>query len=228
MRAAIAWLLCTTAMISGCAPGRVWPREASTAVSSTSDPSPVGVEERLKEMPRPFLFREAKLPAQYPPPGPVGKVVVKSYPPSRMAMVHSRDLDDAGQNRMFMSLFNHIKREKIAMTAPVVMEYSVDGDAARADSMAFVYADTSIGATGDNGDVTVFDVPSITVVSVGVRGSYGEKHLKDALRLIDGWLADRPDEYVRAGAPRYLGYNSPMVPWFLRYGEVQLPVRSTR
>jgi hypothetical protein len=177
----------------------------------------------------PFLFKEAKLPANYPPPAPVGEVVVKSYPPSRMAMVHSRDLGNAaGQNQMFMPLFNHIKRENIAMTAPVVMEYSVDGEAARAQTMAFVYGDTSIGAAGDVGDVSVVDVPSVIVVSVGVRGSYGETQLKNALKLIDAWLAERTDEYNKAGPPRYLGYNSPMVPWLLRYGEVQVPVRSTK
>lgn len=36
------------------------------------------------EMKRPFMFKEAKLPVGYPPPGPVGEVIVKEYPAYRM------------------------------------------------------------------------------------------------------------------------------------------------
>ena len=32
------------------------------------------------EMKRPFMFKEAKLPAGFPAPGPVGEIIVKEYP----------------------------------------------------------------------------------------------------------------------------------------------------
>lgn len=179
-------------------------------------------------MKKPLLLREANLPARYPPPGPVGQVIVKTYPPTRMAMVKSNSLDQqpaAGQNQMFRVLFNHIKQEKIAMTAPVVMEYEDAGSAyaAQPSMMAFLYADTDIGAPGADQAVNVVDLPAITVASVGVRGNYNDAHLQEGLRQIQDWL-DASDGYTIAGPPRYLGYNSPFVPWFLRYGEVQVPI----
>jgi hypothetical protein len=180
-------------------------------------------------MKKPFMFREAKLPAGYPAPGPVGEVVVKTYPASRMAVVSSAALGGAGPNGMFRPLFDHIKRENIAMTAPVVMSYTTPGHGEqnpRPRTMAFVYADPDIGATGAAGrlPVEVVDVPALTVVSIGVRGTYSEKQTKRAVEQLDAWLADHGGEKTRAGSPRYLAYNSPLVPWFLRYGEVQLPV----
>ena len=70
------------------------------------------------------MISEAKLPAGFPPPGPVGDVIVKTYPAHRLARTSS---DAAGgDNRMFMKLFGHIKRNDIAMTAPVTMDWSGD------------------------------------------------------------------------------------------------------
>ena len=43
------------------------------------------------------------------------------------------------------------------------------------------------------------------------------------LDTLETWLAGHP-EWTAAGPPRMLGYNSPFVPWFLKYAEVQLPV----
>lgn len=39
------------------------------------------------------------------------------------------------------------------------------------------------------------------------------------------WL-DQNQQWDGSGEARYLGYNSPFVPSFLRYGEVQIPIRS--
>ena len=53
-------------------------------------------------------------------------------------------------------------------------------------------------------------------------------HLQESVELIRKWLAEHSGEYEVSGTPRYLGYNSPFVPWFLRYGEVQLPLSQRR
>lgn len=183
-------------------------------------------------MPVPFLFKEAKLPVGFPPPGPVGVVLIKHYPLVRMAMVKAAELgqpESGRANRMFMPLFNHIKSHHIAMTAPVDMGYSplaADEAAPRPESMAFLYASPQTGSPGHSGVVDVVDQKAMTVVSVALRGAYNARHLKKGLHEIDHWLASHPGLYKVVGPPRYLGYNSPFVPPWFRFGEVQLPVES--
>jgi hypothetical protein len=178
--------------------------------------------------PRPSMISEAKLPEGFPPPGPVGQVIVKTYPAHRMA----RTSGDAagGDNRMFMKLFGHIKRNEIAMTAPVTMDWSGDPAVRKGpESMAFLYASPDLGASGpDPADpaVTVEDIPEMKVVSVGVRGSYGEKTFRNGHDAVEAWLDEHP-EWTADGPPRMLAYNSPFVPGFMKYAEVQVPVRPT-
>ena len=139
---------------------------------------------------------------------------------------------------MFMPLFKHIKRNDIAMTAPVEIEYAASSEPTdtgatrpgqqRATAMAFMYAVPSLGTAGpDPADarIVVEDVPAMTVVSIGVRGGYTEKNFASALAKLDDWLAQNLERFRVVGPPRYLAYNSPFVPWFLKFGEVQLPVR---
>jgi hypothetical protein len=168
--------------------------------------------------PRPMMVSEAKLPQGFPGPGPVGSVVVKIYPPHRLARA---TVGGAADNTLFMKLFNHIKRNDIAMTAPVQM----DG---KRESMAFLYATPGLGAPGpDPKDpaVVVEDIPETTVASVGVRGSYSKATAEAGVKQLREWLAAHP-EWQPTGDPRTLGYNSPFVPSFLKYSEVQIPVRA--
>jgi len=154
------------------------------------------------------MFSEASLPAGFPAPGPVGEVIVKTYPAHRMA----RAAAGKGANGMFMKLFRHIERNEIAMTAPVVMGWPAEnaaeggGDAAGKqpatqgpESMAFLYGKPTLGAAGvDPADpvVLVEDVTETVVVSVGLRGSYDEATMNRGLeRLLlrrDGG-SDEPD-----------------------------------
>ena len=128
---------------------------------------------------------------------------------------------------MFTLLFNHIKRNEIAMSAPVEITWSpspAKGADAEPVSMAFFYVEPGIGRPGSDGSVEVLDVHPPKVVSVGVRGSYSSEHFEAAPEQLRTWLAENPGKYRVSGPPRYLGYNSPFVPWFLRCGEAQLPV----
>jgi hypothetical protein len=177
---------------------------------------------------RPMMISEAKLPAGFPGPGPVGEVVVKTYPAHRLARVRSGG-DDRGNDGSFMKLFRHIERHEIAMTAPVEMEMAVadsGGAAPRTASMAFLYGSAETGTPGpDPADPTVVveDVPETTVVSLGVRGSYREARFAEFTAKLQDWLEKHP-EWVAAGPPRTLAYNSPFVPGLLKYAEVQLPI----
>ena len=180
----------------------------------------------------PSMVHEAQLPAGFPPPGPIGQVIVKNYPACRAATVAASDVNGTSQDDMFRPLFDHIQRENIAMTAPLQMDFdrvsvtaaSTQPSAKPPIAMSFIYRSPRIGNPGKDGIVTVRDLPAVTVISVGVRGSYNAEHFDNGLKAINDWLRNHPNRYRVVGAPRFLGYNSPFVPWFLRYGEVQIPV----
>lgn len=242
--AAIALLLLTL-LASGCAgsakpaAGLAAPPAASAANPSTATTPPAPATQPVasttegSDMGKPFMFREAGMPPGFPEPGPVGVVVVKQYPAYRHARITRAARPEGSQDSMFMGLFRHIKNNKIEMTSPVEMEYAAANGAQsdrspRVESMAFLYGDQSIGQTGMQGEIEVADVPPMQVLSVTVRGSYEPKAHAKALDQLNAWLTANPGRYRVVGPPRYLGYNSPFVPWFLRIGEVQLPVESLR
>jgi len=181
------------------------------------------------EIRRPFMFKEAKLPAGFPSPGPVGEIIVKNYPAYRMARVNRGEGGIAGgPAAMFSPLFNHIKRNNIPMTSPVEMGYPEHVEPGEgASSMAFLYGEPSWGTSGANVDdprVVIEDVPAMTLFSIGVRGGYTDANFTKALSRLNDWIKKREQQVRVNGPPRYLGYNSPFVLDFLKYGEVQLPV----
>lgn len=158
---------------------------------------------------------EADLPEGYPAPGPVGEVVIKKYPAYRAAWA------DGDRDRgTFMTLFDHIKRNDIAMTAPVEMTMDDDGRSMRA--MAFLYGQRAWGPTGTDGRVMVRDMSAATFVSIGMRGRMSDADRAWALAQLRQRIEADGLEVV--GPVRVLGYNSPMVPNAMKYSEVQIPV----
>lgn len=203
----------------------------AAALAGAAEPA-AGPDGREANVGRPWMVSEASLPAGFPGPGPIDEVIIKTYPAHRLA----RATAVQGGNRLFMQLFRHIERNEIAMTAPVVMGWSdaMPGDAGgngrggerEPASMAFLYGKPTLGRAGaDPADpvVVVEDAPETVVVSVGLRGSYDEATLKRGLERLRAWLTKHP-EWTEAGPPRSLAYNSPFVPWFAKYSEVQIPV----
>lgn len=176
-----------------------------------------------------IAFREAPTPAGWPDPTPVGEIRAKDYPAARMAVVTASD-QGSGSNGIFMRLFKHIKRNNIPMTSPVQMDYE-GGPAPGEDdvvqrSMAFYYQHKDTGKTGRDGEVQVVDVEPVTVVSIGLKGSYRKANFRKAHKKLLAWLGDNRDRYVAAGPMRVLAYNSPFVPWWAKYSEVQIPIRA--
>lgn len=161
---------------------------------------------------------EAELPEGVPGYVALDEIELREYPAYRMARTTMR----GSTAPAFWSLFLHIQRREIAMTAPVQMEQpSTSGDVG---SMAFLYGSPELGPLGRDGRVEVVDQPATTVLSIGARG-YDTAQRTTALRArLDAWLASHP-EYEAAGAFRIMGYNSPSVSAERRYFEVQLPVR---
>lgn len=183
----------------------------------------VGVTEaRAAATFRPIM--EAELPEGFPPPGPVGQVVVKDYPAYRAARTSMTD-NMRGQNTAFNRLFRHITTHDVKMTAPVEMVY--DPSRQQAISMAFLYERPNQGATGEKpGNVEVVDLPAVTVASIGLRGAESRTRIEAAEQQLRAWLASPAGAgYEVAGPLRYMGYNSPFVLPYLRFSEVQLPIR---
>lgn len=174
-----------------------------------------------------WCFDEAPLPEGWPELTPVEKVAIRAYPTYRAAVVTEGGAG-GGQSPMFGSLFRHISSNDIPMTAPVTMSYDEtdsanDPASDRMTAMAFLYRTPDLGPLGADGIVQVEDIEPQAYASTGVRGSYSDEHYADGVHRVRAWLAAQ-SEWRADGSPRYLGYNSPFVPWFWRYGEVQVPV----
>ncbi len=159
--------------------------------------------------------KEARMPEGFPGYTPVGKIEVKHYPAYRMAKADG-----------FWTLFRHIKKNNIEMTAPVEMEYTEDSQGRfRQASMAFLYERAEQGQIGQQGAVEVADVAAMTVVSIGFLGPRTSRAIADARGRLERWLEENKDRYEPAGNTRLMGYNSPMIPARKQFFELQIPIR---
>jgi hypothetical protein len=196
-------------------------READGSVPR-SDATLQLLGDRIEEICERLAFApimEAEMPAGFPPPTPVREVEVKQYPAYRMAWTQTE------ASPAFLTLFNHIKREKIAMTAPVEMSYdSTEAGDPIQRSMAFLYGSRGLGETGSDGSVRVVDIPPQTVVSIGVRGDRTPQKIETARGRLMEWIDANSARYRPEGDMRLMGYNSPFVPSSRRYFEVQIPI----
>lgn len=168
-------------------------------------------------------LREAPLPEGFPEPTPAGEIRLQEYPAYRLAQTEMTVVE----GQAFFTLFNHIKQQDIAMTAPVEITYSGEsGKQNKKAAMAFLYRSTQQGTLGTAGKIKVIDVPAQSAVSFGLRGDDTKERLTDARRRLEAWLQTHASEYEVSGPLRVLGYNSPFVPDAKRFTEVQIPVRA--
>lgn len=164
---------------------------------------------------------EAPLPEGFPTLTPVGEIRVQQYPRYRQARTQMTFIEGSA----FWTLFNHIKRSEIAMTAPVEITYSAARDAVPKKSvMSFLYRSTEQGQLGNQGKVQVVDIPAQMALSIGIRGDASAERVADAQRRLENWLKTDNAGYEAAGAFRVMGYNSPFVSNSKRFTEVQIPV----
>jgi hypothetical protein len=164
---------------------------------------------------------EAPVPAGFPAPTPVGVVEIKKLPVYRMAKVAN-----GGGNGSFFTLFNHIKKNNIEMTAPVEMTMAEKNGKFTESSMAFFYQQTTLGKTGPQGNVAVLDTTESLVASIGMIGSPSTAALDSAKRWLLEKIKASSQPYEVVGELRVMGYNSPFMPEKLRYYEVQLALKA--
>lgn len=162
-------------------------------------------------------IREAEMPEGFPGYTLVGQIEVKHYPAYRKAA--------ASGAAEFWTLFRHIRENGVKMTAPVEMEYGdPDAENPTKESMSFLYERRDQGTVGRQGSVEVVDVPPMTVLSIGRRGSRTPEAIADAREKLLKYVAENRDKYAVAGPMRVMGYNSPFVPRDKNFFEVQIPV----
>ncbi len=166
-------------------------------------------------------YIEAPLPEGFPEPTPVGEIRIKKYPDYRLARTQMAGAESGA----FWTLFMHIKKKDIAMTAPVEMTYEAGKDRLQPQSMAFLYRSVKQGQTGKDEKVEVIDVPATLALSFGMRGDVGRAQLAEAKANLDTWLRNNASEYEASGPLRVMGYNSPFVAASRRFTEVEIPVR---
>ena len=164
---------------------------------------------------------EAPVPAGFPAPTPVGVVEIKKLPVYRMAKVAN-----GGGNGSFFTLFNHIKKNNIEMTAPVEMTMAEKNGKFTESSMAFLNQQTTLGKTGPQGNVAVLDTTESLVASIGMIGSPSTAALDSAKRWLLEKIKASSQPYEVVGELRVMGYNSPFMPEKLRYYEVQLALKA--
>lgn len=161
-------------------------------------------------------LEESPLPKGYPMPGPFGEITKKSYPEYRAAVTSTN-----GPNRGFWTLFQHIKRQDIAMTSPVEMKMGEqeNGDL-RMEEMSFLYRHVEQGQAGKDGDkVKVLDLPKMEVLNYAWQGSRSDKFVNEAKAKL---IAEAKKQNLKHKGFRLLGYNSPMIANAKKTHELQL------
>ena len=210
-----------------------WPLRAPTSGSAVRLSGDAPIPEEVKEGWVCGDYEiEAPLPVGYAPPTPPRCIEIKSYPLVRRAEITSTGKTNAGANRSFWPLFQHIQKRGIAMTSPVEMDYTgmSDDKGNLSDergswTMSFLYRTPDMGETGPaESNVQVKDLPPMTVISLGMQGNYGLKQVNTALDKLRDALA-KQDQWVVAGEPRALNYNGPQIEAGYRWSEIQIPVK---
>jgi hypothetical protein len=153
----------------------------------------------------PVYVSEAPLPEGWPQPGPYNLVSEKTYPAYRAAFTTGK-----GESGSFWTLFMHIKRNDIPMTAPVEMEVKPSDSGLDRAGMAFLYQNDQVGQTGAAGrSVEVRDVAASKVLSYTWQGSDSKANQATARAALEAELTTRK---LTAASYRLLGYNGPGTP----------------
>ena len=158
---------------------------------------------------------EAPLPKGWPKPGPYDQVSDKSYPSYRAAFT-----TENREHGAFRTLFSHIQKNNIPMTAPVEISMAEgDGKNLRQTTLAFLYQDTGVGKTGaDGAKIEVRDVPAMKTLSYTWQGDRNEANIAKAKSALEAALKDRK---IESKGFRLLGYNGPGIPELKRTWELQ-------
>jgi effector-binding domain-containing protein len=150
---------------------------------------------------------------------PVGEIKILELP-ARIALEAS--CDDhyfAENNGLFRKLFSYISKHDLAMTTPV------EADINPGKMRFFVGEEDAEKPRPNTSAVTVRDLEPMTVVAIGIRGSYSEENFTENKTALLDWLKENLD-YEQAGSAYAVYWDGPFIPWFLKRSEIHLPIQS--
>lgn len=175
-----------------------------------------------------YSAASAPLPEGFPPPSADGTIEIKQYPEYRAATVQVTGNLDNAPSQGFSPLYRHISSNEISMTAPVETRYPTatlqDGSANEGNAaVSFLYRSLDIVPQEVAQNIQIEDIPPMTVVSIGIRGSYDFETYTQNIQRLQTWLAGNPN-YTVVGPPRRFFYDGPFIPDALKRSDVQIPV----
>ena len=149
---------------------------------------------------------------------PVGEIKILELP-ARIALEATSDSHYFSENNgLFRKLFGYISKHDLAMTTPV--EADIDPGKMR----FFVGEEDAEKPRPSTSAVTVRDLEPMTVVAIGIRGSYSEENFSENKTALLNWLKENPD-YELAGSAYAVYWDGPFIPWFLKRSEIHLPIK---
>jgi effector-binding domain-containing protein len=151
---------------------------------------------------------------------PVGEIRVLNLP-QRTALEASSSMSYFSENNgLFRKLFRYISSHDISMTTPV------EADINPGKMRFFVGEDDLEKKFKTTRDVSVKVLPSMKVVSIGIRGSYSQKRFTENRKKLTAWLA-RNKNFEQNGDAYGVYWNGPFVPGVFKRSEVHIPIRAS-
>ncbi len=149
---------------------------------------------------------------------PVGKIKVLELPARIALEAKSEDNYFSENNGLFRKLFGYISKHDLAMTTPV------EADINPGRMRFFVGEKDADKPRPDTSAVTVRNLDAMTVVAIGIRGSYSEENYTVNKNALLKWLKENPS-YVQTGPAYGVYWDGPFIPWFLKRSEIHLPIQ---
>ena len=75
-----------------------------------------------------------------------------------------------------------------------------------------------------NESVNVVKIPSVTVISIGIRGSYSEEKFSENKAKLFTWL-QKNKKFESIGEPYGVYWNGPFVPGIFKRSEIHIPIK---
>ncbi|MDA7822649.1 heme-binding protein [Opitutales bacterium] len=149
---------------------------------------------------------------------PVGEIKVLELPKRIALEAKSPQGYFSENNGLFRTLFGYISKHDLSMTTPVEAEIEPG-------KMRFFVGEKDAAKKRPNtGNVVVINLDPITVVAIGIRGSYNSENFQKNEKLLLEWIDENPD-YETSGTAYAVYWDGPFIPWLLKRSEVHLPIR---
>ena len=164
-----------------------------------------------------FAFNMTHAYEQAFPKTPVGEIEVKTLPASKLIACRGQGDYFERSDSLFRPLFRYIQENDIAMTTPVEAEII--------PSVMYFYigADAAKRPLAKTDTVEVVELPTRTVLSLGIRGGYSSENFAKGEALLRAWLAVE-EGYRPMGPARAIYWNGPFTPRPLKRSEIHLPI----